>query len=352
MDRVKNISKSMIAYIKRTREHKEFLLRETKEFERGKRHLANMMGLESQEMTQTDIDDAIKYLFPSGLFDKRARPTMKHPDLIFKAQKDAQFDEEGRPYHHLFYTTKPNYFEGLADLGEKLRELNKFEDEKLAEGIIDAPSDAKYNLTGRTFLSYQQLSDKFLEKIHPPDYDYFIRSLKHLMAHPYSSRIKTTFEDYSVPLTSHSAKLVLPEIKRDEETGQIYTEMVEFRREHQVGVKVVLNGSGRIDIEGRDILFFEHPYMRTALLYPLTVAGMTDKVDIFAKIIKQPETYGPSAVAGAIRLAISHSLAAYVDKETRERLRVGGLLERDTRTRERKKYGQEGARRKFTWKKR
>lgn len=352
MERARNISKSMISYLKRAREQKEFLLRESKEFERGKRHLANMMGIESQEMTQDDVDNAIRYLFPSGLFDKKARPMMKHPDLLFKAQKDAQFDTEGRPHHYLFYTVKPNYFESLSELHRNLRELNKYEDEQLAAGILDPPSDAKYVIATRKWLTLDQMCDRFIETIAESEYEYLIKSLNHLVSHPYSERISPLLDGFSVELTGQSMGLALPELQRDEETGQVFTDLVTMRREHEVRTKTILNGSGKIDIEGKDILYFQDVYLRRALLFPLQVSGMLDKVDIISRIVRRPVTLGDSAVAGAIRYAISQSIAAYVDPESRERLRLAGLLAIDTRRSERKKFGQAGARRKYTWKKR
>lgn len=95
---------------------------------------------------------------------------------------------------------------------------------------------------------------------------------------------------------------------------------------------------------------------------------MLNKVDIEANV----EGGGPSGQAGAVRWGISMALRSFVDAEMAEKMRLGeisyqckwfgflfaffnpaaGLLQRDYRTRERKKPGQEGARRKFTWKKR
>jgi len=352
MERVKAISKSMLSYLKRAREQKEFLLKETKEFERGKRHLANMMGIESQEMTQEDVDKAIRYLFPSGLFDKRARPMMKHPDLIYKAVKDAQFDIEGRPHHYLFYTALPNYYEHLGRIRDSVFELNNYEDEQLAYGVLDPPDGSKYNTAGRRWLEHLELCDKFLEKISDRDYEYLILSLKHLADHKYSERAKSLLDEFSVELPGQSLNLELPEILKDEESGQIYTDVTCKQREHIVRVKTVLNGTGRVEIEGHDILYFQAPYMRRGLLYPLQLSGMLDKVDIYAKLVNRPQKLGSSSISGAIRYAISKSIAAYVDEETRERLRLAGLLTPDTRRKERKKFGQEGARRKYTWKKR
>lgn len=328
------------------------MLKETKEFERGKRHLANMMGLQSQEMTQADIDDAIRYLFPSGLFDKRARPMMKHPDMLFKAQKDAQFDVEGRPNHYLFYTTKPNYYESLSRLAEQIRTLNKHEDERLAEGILDPPDDSRMLTSNREWLSLEEITDKLLENLNEHEYEYLVKCLEHLASHPYSSRARPFIEEFSKPLPERSLELKLPELQRDEKSGLIYTEMVEKKCESLVKVKTILNGTGIFDFEGQDILCIPHPYMRQAIYHPLRIAKMQDKVDIYASMVRTPQSFGWGSLVGAIRLAVSHSLAAYVDPEIRERLRLSGLLTRDPRVKERKKFGQEGARRKYTWKKR
>ena len=96
---------------------------------------------------------------------------------------------------------------------------------------------------------------------------------------------------------------------------------------------------------------------------------MLGKIDVEANV----EGGGPSGQAGAIRWGIAMGLRSFVDAETVDKMRLGefsrrkflnlflykfslfraaGLLQRDYRTRERKKPGQEGARRKFTWKKR
>ncbi|XP_076619833.1 small ribosomal subunit protein uS9m [Colletes latitarsis] len=75
---------------------------------------------------------------------------------------------------------------------------------------------------------------------------------------------------------------------------------------------------------------------------------MSDKVDIEATVTGG----GRTGQSGAIRWGISQGLRNFVDIEMIEKMRIAGLLTRDWRKRERKKPGQEGARRKFTWKKR
>ena len=88
----KKLSMAMKFYLEKKREHDSFIAQERSEFEMGKKHLANMMGMEVEAMTQEDIDKAIEYLFPSGLYLKDSRPMMKPPEEVrhwfFKCHKN------------------------------------------------------------------------------------------------------------------------------------------------------------------------------------------------------------------------------------------------------------------------
>ncbi|CAH2042460.1 unnamed protein product, partial [Iphiclides podalirius] len=92
----KKISKAMRAYLERAKEHDDFMRKQQLEFNIGKRHLANMMGEDPETFTQKDVDRAIEYLFPSGIYDPAARPLMKPPEEVFPARKAAEFDEAGQ----------------------------------------------------------------------------------------------------------------------------------------------------------------------------------------------------------------------------------------------------------------
>lgn len=81
-------------------------------------------------------------------------------------------------------------------------------------------------------------------------------------------------------------------------------------------------------------------------MFPLQFTDLMFKVDIVATVVG----VGVSAQAGAIRHGISLALKSFVDTNKLEDMRLAGLLTKDRRTKERKKYGQEGARRKYTWK--
>lgn len=100
------VSRAMKAYLKRANDYTEFIAGEKHSFEVGKRHLANMMGSDPETFTQKDINEAIAYLMPSGLYDKKACPFLKDPIEVFPPKKDAEFDNQGRPHHFLFYTGK------------------------------------------------------------------------------------------------------------------------------------------------------------------------------------------------------------------------------------------------------
>ena len=87
--------------------------------------------------------------------------------------------------------------------------------------------------------------------------------------------------------------------------------------------------------------------LRTQIRQPLLVTETADKFDILATT----EGGGTTGQAGAIRLGIARALVAF-DLELRSRLKKAGLLTRDPRIKERKKYGQKGARKRFQFSKR
>ena len=82
----KSMSSAMKYYLEKKREHDVFIANERSEFELGKKHLANIMGMNYEAMTQEDIDKAIAYLFPSGLYDPEARPKMKPPEEVLQCK--------------------------------------------------------------------------------------------------------------------------------------------------------------------------------------------------------------------------------------------------------------------------
>jgi small subunit ribosomal protein S9 len=87
--------------------------------------------------------------------------------------------------------------------------------------------------------------------------------------------------------------------------------------------------------------------LRMLIRQPLQVTETTDKFDIYAFV----RGGGLSGQAGAIRHGIARALIGF-NQELRDRLKKGGFLTRDARIKERKKYGQPGARKRFQFSKR
>ncbi len=93
--------------------------------------------------------------------------------------------------------------------------------------------------------------------------------------------------------------------------------------------------------------FFPRPTLKMVLAQPLRVAGLEGKYDVIASVAGG----GATGQAGAIRLGIARALLR-VDAAVRSGLKKAGLLTRDPRVKERKKYGQKGARARFQFSKR
>jgi small subunit ribosomal protein S9 len=107
-------------------------------------------------------------------------------------------------------------------------------------------------------------------------------------------------------------------------------------------------GTGAVRINRRPFeSLFPTEALRTQIRRPLVLTEMVDKFDILATVAGG----GVSGQAGAMRLGIARALVEY-NQELRKRLKDEGLLTRDARAKERKKYGMAGARKRFQFSKR
>jgi small subunit ribosomal protein S9 len=107
-------------------------------------------------------------------------------------------------------------------------------------------------------------------------------------------------------------------------------------------------GSGAITVNQQPVeVSFPTETLRLTIRQPLVVAEMTERFDVLATTAGG----GVAGQAGALRLGIARALLTY-DAELRARLRKAGLLTRDPRAKERKKYGMAGARKRFQFSKR
>lgn len=120
------------------------------------------------------------------------------------------------------------------------------------------------------------------------------------------------------------------------------------RRKTAVARVRLAAGSGKILINGRAFEnYFSIEALRTAALQPLALTASAAKYDVSVNV----EGGGPAGQAGAIRHGIARALLD-VDAALRGVLKKAGCLTRDPRMRERKKYGQPGARKRFQYSKR
>jgi small subunit ribosomal protein S9 len=120
------------------------------------------------------------------------------------------------------------------------------------------------------------------------------------------------------------------------------------RRKKSVARIFLRSGKGQITVNGRP---FEHYFVndsaRAMVRQPLLAAEMADKFDILILAAGG----GTAGQAGAARLGIARALIEF-NSELRPKLKSLGLLTRDPRAHERKKYGQKGARKRFQFSKR
>ncbi len=126
------------------------------------------------------------------------------------------------------------------------------------------------------------------------------------------------------------------------------THIATGRRKCSVARVRLLDGSGSISVNKRTFEdFFPRETLRNIVLQPLVLTNLKDKYNVFANV----NGGGMSGQAGAIRHGISRALLN-IDPELRPVLKKAGLLTRDPRMVERKKFGQKGARKRFQFSKR
>ncbi|MBR1618024.1 30S ribosomal protein S9 [bacterium] len=121
------------------------------------------------------------------------------------------------------------------------------------------------------------------------------------------------------------------------------------RRKCSIATAKVVPGKGRVFINGKTLkgYFGNRPSLEMTIFRPLVLTDNQDKYDIRVKAIGG----GVSAQADAIQLAISRALIQ-INEELRPTLKQEGLLTRDARIKERKKYGRKRARKRFQFSKR
>jgi small subunit ribosomal protein S9 len=120
------------------------------------------------------------------------------------------------------------------------------------------------------------------------------------------------------------------------------------RRKTSIARVRIRPGSGKILVNERNMDdFFTNPRDRDDVQAPLVTTDNVGRYDVFIKV----EGGGMTGQAGAVLLGLSRALVI-ADPDSFPKLRDSGFLTRDSRMKERKKYGQKGARKRFQFSKR
>jgi small subunit ribosomal protein S9 len=120
------------------------------------------------------------------------------------------------------------------------------------------------------------------------------------------------------------------------------------RRRESVARVYIKQGAPRFTVNGRPVEeYFRNVAWHTAAVEPLKFTQMLDQIEVKAQV----KGGGVGGQSGAVRMGLSRALAR-LNAELRPALRKNGFLTRDPRMKERKKYGQKGARRRFQFSKR
>lgn len=120
------------------------------------------------------------------------------------------------------------------------------------------------------------------------------------------------------------------------------------KRKNAIARVWIKPGTGKIEVNGRDSsIYFARPVLRMIINQPFLLSGREGQFDVYCTVVGG----GLSGQAGAVRHGISTALTLY-EPELRPDLKHAGLLTRDARVVERKKYGRRKARRGMQWAKR
>jgi len=120
------------------------------------------------------------------------------------------------------------------------------------------------------------------------------------------------------------------------------------RRKNAVARVFIRTGSGKFEVNGRAVdAYFKNVTWLTRAVEPLKFTNTTNELDVRATV----NGGGVGGQAGAVRMGLSRALSLF-NPDLRQGLRNNGFLTRDSRMRERKKYGQKGARKRFQFSKR
>lgn len=147
-------------------------------------------------------------------------------------------------------------------------------------------------------------------------------------------------------MTTEVEKKPVPAVKKSKPSSVLA--IATGRRKTSSARVRIAEGTGQITINGEKSTDYLHrPTLQMHIMEPMELLQCATKYDVFCNVAGG----GKAGQAGAIRHGISRCLAQ-LDEKFQVELRKGPFMTRDSRMKERKKYGQRGARRRFQFSKR
>jgi small subunit ribosomal protein S9 len=161
---------------------------------------------------------------------------------------------------------------------------------------------------------------------------------------PEHAQTRTLTDLHDLGAVDSTLAAALPEPRRDA-FGRSYAT---GKRKNAIARVWIKPGTGKLEVNGRDgSVYFARPVLRMIINQPFLVSGRENEFDIYCTVVGG----GLSGQAGAVRHGIATALTLY-EPNLRPDLKHAGLLTRDARVVERKKYGRRKARRGMQWAKR
>ncbi|MFH4979327.1 hypothetical protein AB6A40_006036 [Gnathostoma spinigerum] len=322
--KLKSIGRALEAYIAEAREHSKMIAKERAEYERGKRHLANIMGLDANSITQSDIDRCIEYLFPSGLTDLKARPVMKPPEEILPKFRKYSFDEEGRPTDSLFFTLKYKFHRLLSDIGWKTLGLVRYQYGHVPkETLSTLPPHSELTLTGSVWLSKDALSRKLGETISDEMYAQLIIAFEYMCSLPFAGLERDFIFEYRMSIASDKKQRLfgpeVPAVEVDEKSNRRSVHSETSMKRSRAYVHVTDAGTGKYVVNGQTLDDFRSLQAREIFLSPMIITDLLGKVDVIARV---EGAGGPSVVPRVVRHGVALGIAALYPDHF-EKLRLG-----------------------------
>ncbi|KAJ1525977.1 hypothetical protein ONE63_009160 [Megalurothrips usitatus] len=198
----------MRAYIDRVKEFEQKTILASEEYDTGKRFLANIMGEDPSLFSNEDVDKAVQYLLPSGIYQEFCRPEMKPPqDIVQKAK----FDDTGRPYHFMFYTNAPKLYELQHDIVKRINKADKLLEALHRKGHMPE-KEHQVELVTSEWVDRIALSTILNERIGDAHFDRTMIALNHLANHPMSNYFKDFIMTYRKPVVVHLTEMSFPEV--------------------------------------------------------------------------------------------------------------------------------------------